>query len=241
MASPQLEDGYTKLSNELLEALGRIRVPGEAMQILLVIMRKTYGFQKKSDAIPLSQFYLATGIIKPSIIRALKILESMNLISKNANPQGVTYSINKDYSTWKPLAKKLTLAKKLINVSNNAKNRLLKSYPQKKKEKRNLTIFSSEVTELSNLLADKILSNNPKHRSLNGKKENTVLKWCDAIDKLHRIDKQSIEDIRLVIEWCQADSFWKQNILSSEKLRKNWDTIYPKAKASRKQSAWMEV
>lgn len=95
--------------------------------------------------------------------------------------------------------------------------------------------YSSEILGLTNLLADKVLINNPNHRYLsNGKKEETVLRWSDAIDKLHRIDKQTIEDIRAMIEWCQGDPFWKLNILSAKKLRDQWDQLYPKMKAKKK-------
>jgi len=136
MASPHLEDGYVKIANEIMEALATIRIPGEARQVLDVIFRKTYGWNKKKDKISLSQFYKATGIKKPSIIRAIKTLSTMNLIivSEKANRDGQEYEFNKDYHTWKPLAKKLMFTKKLTIVSNNAKNRLPKSYPQKKKE-----------------------------------------------------------------------------------------------------------
>jgi phage replication O-like protein O len=105
MASPQAENGYTRIAHEIMEALARIRVPGRAMQVLFVILRKTYGFGKKADAIALSQFNLATGIKKSNICRALKQLESMSLIIKNDNGNTVSYQFNKDYSTWKPLSK----------------------------------------------------------------------------------------------------------------------------------------
>lgn len=82
MANPQIENGYTRISNEILEALARIRIPGEAMQIFLVIIRKIYGFQKKKDVIALSQFCLATGIQKPNVVRAIKQLQTMNLVIK---------------------------------------------------------------------------------------------------------------------------------------------------------------
>lgn len=120
MANPQVEDGYTRIANEIMEALARVRIPGEAMQVLLTIIRKTYGFQKKEDAISLSQFSLSTGIVKPSIVRALNLLFSMNIISKNANGKVTRYGINKDFTQWKPLAKKLI-------VSENANDRLQKS------------------------------------------------------------------------------------------------------------------
>jgi hypothetical protein len=87
--------------------------------------------------------------------------------------------------------------------------------------------ITSEILRLSDSLAQGILSNNPKNRSLNnGKYKETVERWTADIDKLHRLDGQSIEDIQKVITWCQADPFWKKNILSGATLRKHWDRLY---------------
>jgi phage replication O-like protein O len=137
MANPQLEDGYTRIANELLEAQARIRVPGEARQVIDVVIRKTWGFGKKEDCIPLSQFSLSTGLKKPNCIRALNKAITMNLIIKKDNVTFPTYRINKDFDTWKPLSKKITLSKKIKNVIKKDKNHYPKRYPQKKKEKRN--------------------------------------------------------------------------------------------------------
>ncbi|MBE0425775.1 MAG: replication protein [Nitrospirae bacterium] len=234
MASPQVENGYTKIANEILEALARIRIPGEAVQVLLIIIRLTYGFQKKKDSISLSQFYLKTGIAKSSIIRAIRTLEKLNLIYKKVNGTVTEYSINKDFETWKPFTKKSTFTFSSTNVYKKVKKRLLKSNPQKKKETITKENSAPEILNLSSLLADKMLANNPKHRSLNGEKESTIQKWADAIEKLHRIDKQTVEDIKTVIEWSQKDPFWKVNILSGEKLREKWDVLYLQAKEAKK-------
>lgn len=127
MASPQTENGFTQIANELLDALCRIRIAGEPRQCLGFIIRKTYGYNKKEDAIPLSQFCLATGLCRPSVCRAIKQLLAMNLINKNATSSITKYRFNKDFDTWKPLTKTLHssnnankgVAKVLIPVSNN--------------------------------------------------------------------------------------------------------------------------
>jgi phage replication O-like protein O len=134
MASPQIENGYTKIANELLEALARIRISGEANQILLVILRKTYGFNKTEDAISLSQFHLFTGIKKPSITRAIRKLEELNIINRKANGAIKIYQLNKDYSTWRPLPKKITVNNNDKAFNKNDNKCLPKSYPQKKKD-----------------------------------------------------------------------------------------------------------
>lgn len=117
MASPQLENGYTKISNEIMEALGRFRIPGEARQMLDVIIRKTYGFNKTQDQISTTQFMQATGLKRFIIHRARKRLLLSNLItvSKNDNSQILSYSFQKDYEKWILLSKMLTVSKKVLN------------------------------------------------------------------------------------------------------------------------------
>lgn len=105
--SPQLEDGYIRISNELWDALCRTRIPGEERQILDVIFRKTYGFNKKTDAIPLSQFEAATGLKRSTVCRAINSLEEKRLISLKRETGRVTiYGINKLYSQWGLVSKK---------------------------------------------------------------------------------------------------------------------------------------
>lgn len=96
------------------------------------VIRKTYGFNKKRDQISLSQFVLSTGLDKPDIIRAHKKLAQMNLISigEKANEKPKTYMFNKNFDTWKPLAKKpitrKSLAKKPTRVGKKANPSLAK-------------------------------------------------------------------------------------------------------------------
>lgn len=116
MKSPQKENGYVAIANELYEALARFRIPGEADQLLKVIFRKTYGFNKKRDAISLSQFHDATGIYRSHIPRSLAILKEMNIVASTNNGTSTTiFEINKDYDTWKVVPKKGT-AKKLVPI-----------------------------------------------------------------------------------------------------------------------------
>jgi phage replication O-like protein O len=58
MASPQLENGYTKIANELLDVLMRHPevMKGSLFQVIAVVWRKTYGWDKKEDSISISQF-----------------------------------------------------------------------------------------------------------------------------------------------------------------------------------------
>lgn len=110
MANPQKEAGHIRIANDLWEALIKIRIPGEARQCLDFIIRKTWGFGKKEDQIPLSQFCEATGMTKTHAANSLAKLKKMNLIfiTEKNNYKGNLYKFNKDFDTWKPLPKKGT-------------------------------------------------------------------------------------------------------------------------------------
>lgn len=113
MANPQTENGYTKIANEILEALAGIRIPGEARQCLDVIIRKTYGYGKKEDHISLSQFSAITHMGKDHICRNLNKLKEMQIIiAQKGNEKGNLYRFNKDFHAWTPLPKKAIVAQK---------------------------------------------------------------------------------------------------------------------------------
>ena len=98
--------------------------------------------------------------------------------------------------------------------------------------------LSPDILSCAGLLARLILKNNPKHKELNKNYDITIKRWAEDIDKLHRIDKQSIEDIRTVIRWCQNDIWWWSNVLSGGTLRKQWDKLNAEMiKSSRKEKS----
>lgn len=139
MVSPQCENGYTRIANEILEALARIRIPGEARQVFDTILRKTYGFGKKEDGISLSQFVLSTSLLKNHICDSINKLKKMNLITQKDNDIASVYSINKDYTSWKPLPKKVTLPKKVITITEKGNESLPKKVHTIDKNKETIT------------------------------------------------------------------------------------------------------
>jgi len=97
MAHPQLEDGWTEIANEILEALYRINLSPYESRVLWFIIRKTYGWHKKTDRIPLSQIAEGTGLLKPNICRALKSLIAHKLVIRTDKKQ---VGFQKDYEQW---------------------------------------------------------------------------------------------------------------------------------------------
>jgi len=94
--------------------------------------------------------------------------------------------------------------------------------------------------ELTKLLLDKILENNPESRvrkMTNKQKE----RWQNDCRLMREQDGRAIDDIREVITWAQDDDFWHTNILSMGKLRKQWDQLILKmGKTAKKKESWAE-
>jgi phage replication O-like protein O len=137
--SPQKENGYTAIANEIIDALVKYRLSGEQMQCLLFILRKTYGYNKKTDAISLSQFVKATGINRGNVARAIKAITAKKLIhvirgSVNKDTISITkYRFNKRFKSWLSSVKKDTgsviIAKKVVSKKTHTKASITKEEP----------------------------------------------------------------------------------------------------------------
>lgn len=125
MANPQ-PDKFTKISNEILEALCKINLSPYETRVLLFIFRKTYGYQKKSDRLALSQIAEGTGLAKPHICRALKSLTLRAIITQNGNKQ---LQFQKDYDFWQhtPRSKVTTLGNKPKKLPKQAPQKILRT------------------------------------------------------------------------------------------------------------------
>ncbi len=102
MANPQPEDGHIDIANGIAEALCRTNLSPYESQVLWFVFRKTYGWHKSVDHIPLSQISAATRIAKPNILRTLRSLVRRRIITR----QGSLVGFQKDYDLWLPEARR---------------------------------------------------------------------------------------------------------------------------------------
>jgi len=96
MANPQKEKGGTIIASEVMEALCKFRIPGEVRQIVDVVIRQTWGWNKKEDWISNSQFVEKTGMRKGNVCRSLSKAITHRLVIQSDNG----YRFNKDYESW---------------------------------------------------------------------------------------------------------------------------------------------
>lgn len=205
MSSPQLENGYIKIANDIYDAFCRTRISGEERQILDCILRKTYGWNKCEDAISISQFADMTGIQKPHIIRAIKGLLAKNIISianigngiaKNGNDKTKVYKFIKDYSAWRPLPKKATLPKMAIGVAKNGNPSLPKMVPTKDTN----TKDTIQKTKTLGVYSNDFLSFWEKYPKKSGSKKTAFDNWQKLSGGRPTIEI-ILEAIRKQIEW----------------------------------------
>jgi hypothetical protein len=92
-----------------------------------------------------------------------------------------------------------------------------------------------EAETAARRLLDRISTNTPAStlaRLPESAKLDRARKWAEAFRLLHERDGHSWEDITAMVDWCQADPFWKSNILSGDKLREKWDQLAAKRSSS---------
>lgn len=222
MANPQ-PDKFLRISTEFFDALIKIRIPGEARQVFDFIIRKTWGFNKKEDRIPLSQFALATGLKKPTVMRALGKLKKMNIIViKKDNTNEIKYSIYKDFDNWKPLSKKITVAKKdNMVLSKKIIRPLSKKIPSiNKNNSIDNTINNNTETHVQEIFLHYciVMKRDPKKYTLTPLRANKIVSMLK--------EGKTVNELKSVINTCAASKFHMGNNSSGAKYNDLIDNIF---------------
>lgn len=117
MKSPQLENGYTRIANEILEVVSKAKFNGTQFKILIIIWRYTYGFNRKDSEFSLKFLSEATNCNKQQIKRELdKLIEKkVVIVIKESDPNiSRRLSFNKKYTEWEvdgiEYSKKITVS-----------------------------------------------------------------------------------------------------------------------------------
>jgi phage replication O-like protein O len=119
--NPQVEDGYVRIANELLEALSRIRLPGRQWQIVLTVLRMTYGFNRKTWKTTNVEIARILGMKRQNTHADLDELSGNNvlLVIENDDGKGITIGIEKHYQNWCCYRNRLPSSKTITSVIEN--------------------------------------------------------------------------------------------------------------------------
>jgi len=111
---------------DIWDALTYIGLPKSEMSCLMLIIKKTVGWDKKRDEIAISQFIKATRLPKSSIFRALNSLKKKRIIFslKNETRINITYGFNSRIQDWKSVSKmRLDIKNETDHQSTNENNK----------------------------------------------------------------------------------------------------------------------
>lgn len=100
MASPQLEDGFIRIANELMESILGFGFTHREVMVLFSIIRKTYGYGKKTDDISASQLSDLCKVPRQHVTTTLNMLEQCNVITKSKGKFGSIIGIQKNHKKW---------------------------------------------------------------------------------------------------------------------------------------------
>ena len=109
----QLEDGFTKIANEVLENISKAKLNGTQFRILLTVWRCTYGWNKKQHEISESYLSNATGTHKQQIKRELKAMFELGILTEIHAPTFNTTRIiefNKRYLISSEVSNKIPVS-----------------------------------------------------------------------------------------------------------------------------------
>jgi phage replication O-like protein O len=153
MASPQIENGFVRIAGELLAAIMKTDFSGSELRVLMAVVAKTYGWNKKEDQISIGQLMAMTGLTRSTICKVTRSLVSKRTLGRvqSDTTLATTYWIQKDYDKWGVVSKRTPVSKRTLHpVSNRTPEVVSKMAPTIDTIKDNLKTISAPTTLIQN-------------------------------------------------------------------------------------------
>lgn len=99
----QLENGYTRLANELMDVIAMTKFNGSQFRIVLAVIRYTYGFNRKSADMSVSYLAKATGLPERHVRKEVNRLIDGKVFIEYKEPTETSsreLGLNKNHSEW---------------------------------------------------------------------------------------------------------------------------------------------
>jgi phage replication O-like protein O len=227
MANPQLKNGHTRIANEILEQVMKLNLNGTQFRLVLAIWRYSYGFQKTETKYGMSIRSLAELIDagRSQVYREIKALIDQNILSvKGIDSKGARIlAFQKNYDDWGKRAKQESAPSPEDTKPEKEKKKNVKpKYDESNTYYKMATYFYKKVEKVAQ---DAGLPHLTKKANMQS--------WADDMRKLIEIDQVDKRLAKEVMDWVVQDDFWKTNILSAGKLRKQFPKLAIKMKAQK--------
>jgi len=224
-STPQLEDGFTRIANELYEAILGFGFTQRQLLVLLTVLRKTYGYGKKEDDMSAAQIGQMCNVGRNHVTEVIGQLVHMQVLNRASGTFGLVLGINKDHSKWVKEGSKV-VPNRDTPMSQNGTSPDLVLVPNQDKTSPDLGQVDSP--NLGHTKENLLKENQKKERA--PRQELSLEKWLasckaagekpipenDAIFEYARKQGLSIEFVRLA--WLE----FKRKYTEQPKKQKDW-------------------
>ncbi|NWO10186.1 replication protein [Chromohalobacter salexigens] len=246
--SPQVEEGFTRIANELFEALIQAPLTDRERRVALAVVRLTYGWNKKADRIADSQIAEIAHLPRQKVNQVKQQLLAKKVLVVEGAGHGLT-SLNKYFDEWELAARHAPKSRpdsggdkrgdtvphggdkdctprgctpktEDNSVPKGTDDSSKKPKPRKWGEKIDHELVSEMVAAVSSDL-DAPVKHNPTA-------------WANEFRLMRQRDDRTVEQIRYLITWTAAHDFWAGIVLSPAKLRAKWDQLAKQVRSQRK-------
>lgn len=242
----QLEDGYVRTANAIVEALCKAPLTSREARIVRAVERATFGWDRPSARLSQSVLAKMTGLTPKRCSESVNALLAKKVLRRDGGSQA-PIGINTRVSEWNFEAQKARVSPKRQEEPNwglrpqngdekrpqdgdtntdNTDNLEPKGSKESSKKKSPPKKWGEEIDhELADLMFARTTEDltNPKRPNMNA--------WANDIRLMRTKDQRTVEQIRYLINWVADDSFWSSNVMCPSKLREKWDALEKKVRA----------
>lgn len=235
----QLEDGYVRTANAIVEALCKAPLTSREARVVRAVERATFGWDRSSARLSQSVLAKMTGLTSKRCSEAVNGLLAKKVLRRDGGSQA-PIGINTRISEWDFSAQKSRVSPKRkpdptwgLRPQNGDEKRpqdgdtntdttdtLEPKGSRKSSKKSSPKKWGDPVDhELAEQMFAAISADltNPKRPNMSS--------WANEFRLMRTRDERTVEQIRFLITWTAQHQFWSGVILSPAKLRAKWDQL----------------
>lgn len=247
----QLEDGYTRTANELVEGFMQAPLTSREARVIRAFERATFGWNQSSAWLAASTLSKMTGMPEGKCSEALNSLIRKRVLIRQGGSRSPC-CINTVVSEWDFTAQKgrATPKRKPAPEWGESPQDGVTESPQDgetyKDRKDNSVPKGTDDTskkskprkwgeEIDHTLTDEMVQ--AVSADLDAPIKHNPTTWANEFRLMRERDGRTVEQIRYLITWTAGHHFWSGVILSPAKLRAKWDQLAKQVKQSAKPKA----
>tara|TARA_B100000700_G_scaffold189815_1_gene209208 strand:- start:59383 stop:60294 length:912 start_codon:yes stop_codon:yes gene_type:complete len=245
----QLEDGYVRTANALVEALCKAPLTSREARIVRAVERATFGWDRSSARLSQSVLAKMTGLTPKRCSEAVNSLLAKKVLRRDGGSQA-PIGINTHTDEWDFSTQKSRVSPKQQPAPSWGHR------PQDGDEKRPQDgDTNTDTTDRLEPKGSNDTSCKPKRRKwgeevdhelvtemvaavsadLDAPVKHNPTTWANEFRLMRERDGRTVEQIRYLIAWTAKHQFWSGVILSPAKLRAKWDQLTKQVKAEHQQ------